>query len=45
MLLQMYNSVLLKIYQRRRLYAKSINGDAFSNEIKQKTIDLIKKIL
>lgn len=24
------------------LYAKSINGDAFSNEIKQKTIDLIK---
>ena len=27
------------------LYAKSINGDAFSNEIKQKTIDLIKKDL
>lgn len=25
------------------LYAKSINGDAFSNEIKQQTIDLIKK--
>ena len=25
------------------LYAKSINGDAFSDEIKQKTIDLIKK--
>ncbi|EDM36533.1 hypothetical protein PBAL39_24735 [Pedobacter sp. BAL39] len=24
------------------LYAKSINGDAFSNEIKQKTMDLIK---
>lgn len=24
------------------LYAKSINGDAFSNEIKEKTIDLIK---
>ena len=24
------------------LYAKSINGDAFSNEIKQKTIELIK---
>ena len=24
------------------LYAKSINGDAFSNEIKQQTIDLIK---
>jgi enoyl-[acyl-carrier protein] reductase / trans-2-enoyl-CoA reductase (NAD+) len=27
------------------LYAKSINGDAFSNEVKQKTIDLIKKDL
>lgn len=27
------------------LYAKSINGDAFSNEIKTKTIDLIKKDL
>lgn len=27
------------------LYAKSINGDAFSNEIKNKTIDLIKKDL
>lgn len=27
------------------LYAKSINGDAFSDEIKQKTIDLIKKDL
>ena len=27
------------------LYAKSINGDAFSNEIKKKTIDLIKKDL
>lgn len=24
------------------LYAKSINGDAFSNEIKQQTVDLIK---
>lgn len=24
------------------IYAKSINGDAFSNEVKQKTIDLIK---
>ena len=24
------------------LYAKSINGDAFSNEVKQQTIDLIK---
>lgn len=27
------------------LYAKSINGDAFSDEIKQKTLDLIKKDL
>ncbi len=27
------------------LYAKSINGDAFSNEIKQQTVDLIKKDL
>jgi enoyl-[acyl-carrier protein] reductase/trans-2-enoyl-CoA reductase (NAD+) len=27
------------------LYAKSINGDAFSDEIKQKTIDLIRKDL
>lgn len=27
------------------LYAKSINGDAFSSEIKQQTIDLIKKDL
>lgn len=27
------------------LYAKSINGDAFSNEIKKQTIDLIKKDL
>jgi enoyl-[acyl-carrier protein] reductase/trans-2-enoyl-CoA reductase (NAD+) len=28
--------------QAAGLYAKSINGDAFSNEIKQQTIDLIK---
>ena len=27
------------------LYAKSINGDAFSNEIKEQTLDLIKKDL
>ncbi|WP_024770955.1 enoyl-ACP reductase FabV [Aquimarina macrocephali] len=27
------------------IYAKSINGDAFSNEIKQKTLELIKKDL
>nr|WP_294777657.1 enoyl-ACP reductase FabV [uncultured Flavobacterium sp.] len=28
--------------QKVGLYAKSINGDAFSNEVKQKTIDIIK---
>ena len=28
--------------QKAGSYAKSINGDAFSNEVKQKTIDLIK---
>lgn len=28
--------------QQAGLYAKSINGDAFSHEIKQKTIDLVK---
>jgi enoyl-[acyl-carrier protein] reductase/trans-2-enoyl-CoA reductase (NAD+) len=28
--------------QKAGLYAKSINGDAFSNEVKQKTIELIK---
>lgn len=27
------------------LYAKSVNGDAFSNEVKQQTLDLIKKDL
>ncbi len=31
--------------QKTGLYAKSINGDAFSNEIKQQTIDLIKQDL
>lgn len=31
--------------QKAGLYAKSINGDAFSNEIKQQTIDLIKQDL
>src|SRR5690606_19921979 len=31
--------------QKSNLYAKSINGDAFSNEIKQQTIELIKKDL
>src|SRR6187402_915516 len=28
--------------QKAGLYAKSINGDAFSNEVKQQTIDMIK---
>ncbi len=38
-----YNSVAFQEQaQKAGLYAKSINGDAFSNEIKQKTIDLIK---
>lgn len=31
--------------QNAGLYAKSINGDAFSDEIKQQTLDLIKKDL
>jgi enoyl-[acyl-carrier protein] reductase/trans-2-enoyl-CoA reductase (NAD+) len=31
--------------QKAGLYAKSINGDAFSDEIKQQTLDLIKKDL
>jgi len=34
-----------KFAEAEGLYAKSINGDAFSNEIKQKTIDLIKQDL
>lgn len=38
-----YNTAALETEaQKAGLYAKSINGDAFSNEIKQKTIDLIK---
>ena len=41
-----YNSAAFeKEAQKAGLYAKSINGDAFSNEIKQQTIDLIKKDL
>ena len=36
-----YNSAAFEKYAHKEgLYAKSINGDAFSNEIKQKTIDL-----
>ena len=38
-----YNSVAFhKQAEAAGLYAKSINGDAFSNEVKQKAIDLIK---
>ncbi len=41
-----YNSAAFhKEAKKAGLYAKSINGDAFSDEIKQKTIDLIKKDL
>ena len=38
-----YNSAAFETEAKKSgLYAKSINGDAFSNEIKQQTIDLIK---
>ncbi|MBY0481376.1 MAG: trans-2-enoyl-CoA reductase family protein [Chitinophagaceae bacterium] len=38
-----YNSAAFQKHaEAAGLYAKSINGDAFSNEVKQKTIDLIK---
>lgn len=41
-----YNTAAFeKLAKEEGLYAKSINGDAFSNEIKQQTIDLIKKDL
>ncbi len=41
-----YNSAAFeKEATKAGLYAKSINGDAFSNEVKQQTIDLIKKDL
>lgn len=41
-----YNSAAFeKFAHQEKLYAKSINGDAFSDEIKQKTVDLIKKDL
>ena len=41
-----YNSAAFeKEATQAGLYAKSINGDAFSNEIKQQTIDLIKQDL
>jgi enoyl-[acyl-carrier protein] reductase / trans-2-enoyl-CoA reductase (NAD+) len=39
-----YNSAALeKIAHQEGYYAKSINGDAFSQEIKQRTADLIRK--
>ncbi len=38
-----YNSAAFETEAKNAgLYAKSINGDAFSNEVKQQTIDLIK---
>ena len=38
-----YNSAAFeKLAQKSGLYAKSINGDAFSKEVKQQTLDLIK---
>ena len=41
-----YNSAAFEAEAHKAgLYAKSINGDAFSNEIKQQTIDLIKEDL
>jgi enoyl-[acyl-carrier protein] reductase/trans-2-enoyl-CoA reductase (NAD+) len=41
-----YNSAAFqKEAKKAGLYAKSINGDAFSDEIKQQTIDLIKQDL
>lgn len=41
-----YNTAAFeKLAGEEGLYAKSINGDAFSNEIKQQTIELIKKDL
>ncbi len=41
-----YNTAAFeKLAQAEGLYARSINGDAFSNEIKEKTIALIKKDL
>ncbi|MFC7773202.1 enoyl-ACP reductase FabV [Flavobacterium sp. GCM10027622] len=41
-----YNSAAFeKEAKKAGLYAKSINGDAFSNEVKQQTIDMIKSDL
>jgi len=39
-----YNTVAFEEFAHaENIYAKSLNGDAFSNELKQQTIDLIKK--
>src|SRR5476649_560825 len=41
-----YNSAAFEEFaEEKGLYAKSINGDAFSDEVKQKTIELIKRDL
>lgn len=41
-----YNSAAFEAFAHAQgLYAKSINGDAFSNEIKQRTADLIRQDL
>ncbi len=41
-----YNSAAFQQAAKKAgIYAKSINGDAFSNEVKEKTIDTIKKDL
>ena len=41
-----YNSAAFeKEAHKAGLYAKSVNGDAFSNEIKEQTLDIIKKDL
>lgn len=41
-----YNSAAFqKEAKKSGIYAKSVNGDAFSNEVKEKTIDIIKKDL
>ncbi|WP_158781389.1 enoyl-ACP reductase FabV [Pantoea sp. BAV 3049] len=41
-----YNSAAFEAFaEAKGLYAKSINGDAYSDEVKQKTIELIKQDL
>lgn len=41
-----YNSAAFeKLAHKHKLYAKSINGDAFSNDIKQRTAELIRQDL